>query len=421
MANRRHLIIGCGAAAFAAGKAVRRLEPNDEILMFTRENHLPYSIAALPYLISGKIGDDGLWLADDDYLRKMGFSLIKGKEVTEIQPQHKQVVCRDGSQEGYDTLLIASGSKPVIPDIKGLDETGFVTFHTLDDCHRLQQKLTDRHDVVIYGGGLIAIELAVALLEAGHRVTLIVRSRVLRRYFDEDAGNLIEGILSSRGAHIYRDSQIGEVREKQGKKEIHLLNGKSVNTDIIAVALGVRPSVSFLEGSGINIGDGVLVDSKMKTNLEDVYAAGDVAESPNFYTGNPGVNPIWPSAVDQGAVAAQNMAGREVSYDGWLPMNVLSFFGHRAVSIGVLEGEGCEVLKAVSPEKKEYRKLVLKDNRLVGASFLNVELFPGVIQYLIRKRLDIGQYAELLLQKPKNMGTMFMLKEENRETLSLEV
>lgn len=421
MAKGKHLIIGCGAAAFAALRRIRSLSSEDEVVMVTKENHLPYSLAALPYIISDKIGEADLWLADEDYLRKMGCSLVKGKEVTEVHPERKQVTYKDGGQEGYDSLLIASGSQPVMLSIKGLEEVGFATFHTLDDCRGLKQQLTGKQDVAIYGGGLVAIELAIALLEAGYRVKLIVRSRILRRYFDQDAGDLIEDILTSHGAQIYKGSQIEQVKKSQKRIEIALSTGNAVDTDIIAIALGVRPSASFLEGSGVKMRDGVLVDHKMRTNVEDIYAAGDVAESSDFFIGNPGLNPILTSAIDQGTVAGSNMAGEAADYEGWLPMNILSFFGHRAFSIGTLDGNECQILKVSDAQKKQYKKLAYKDDRLVGASFLDVDLFPGVFQYLIRKRINLGQYAELLFQKPKEISTWLMLEAERKETLSLEV
>ena len=421
MPKRKHLIIGCGAAAFAAMQKIRSLSPEDEVVMVTKGDHLPYSLAALPYIISGRIAEANLWLADEDYLRKMKCSLVKGKEVTEVHPGRKQVSYRDGGQEGYDSLLIASGSQPVMANIKGLEEVGFATFHTLDDCRGLKQQLTGKKDVAIYGGGLVAIELAIALLEAGYGVKLIVRSRILRRYFDQEAGDMIEDILASHGAQIYKDTKIEEIKKSRNRINIALSSGNAVDADIIAITLGVRPSVPFLKGSGVEMKDGVLVDRKMRTNLEDIYAAGDVAESPDFLTGNTGLNPILPSAIEQGKVAGSNMAGEEADYEGWLPMNILSFFGHRAFSIGTFDGDGYQILKASDAQKKQYKKLAYKDDRLVGASFVDVDLFPGVFQYLIRKRIPMGQYAELLFQKPKEISTWFMLEAERKEALSLEV
>lgn len=421
MPRRKHLIIGCGAAALAAMQKIRSLSPEDEVVMVTKGNHLPYSLAALPYLVSGKIKEADLWLANEDYLRKMGCSLIKAKEVTEVHPERKQVTYKNGRQESYDTLLIASGSQPITLDIKGLEEVGFAAFHTLDDCRRLKQQLTGKKDVAIYGGGLVATELAIALLEAGYGVKLIVRSRILRRYFDQEAGDMVKDILTAHGAQIYKDGTIEKVKRSRNRIEITLSDGNAVDADIITIALGVGPSALFLEGSGVKMKDGILVDRKMRTNLDDIYAAGDVAETPDFLTGHPGLNPILPSAIEQGKVAGSNMAGEVLEYEGWLPMNILYFFGHRAFSIGTLDGNECQILKVSDVQKKQYKKLAYKDDKLVGASFVDVDLFPGVFHYLIRKKIDLGQHAEFLFQKPKEISTWLMLEAERKETLPLEI
>jgi NAD(P)H-nitrite reductase large subunit len=114
------------------------------------------------------------------------------------------------------------------------------------------------------------------------------------------------------------------------------------------------------------------------------------------------------------------MAGKKIEYEGWLPMNILSFFDHRAFSIGSFDGDGYQILKDSDVQKKQYKKLAYKGDRLVGASFVDVDLFPGVFQYLIRKKINLGQYTELLFQKPKEIGTWLMLEAERKEALSLE-
>lgn len=422
MSRRKHLIIGCGAAALSAACRIREVAPDDEIKLVSKEEHPPYSLAALPYLISGKLDEQGLWRAGEDQLQRARPALALGREVIGMQPEEKQVIYSDGGRERYDTLLIASGAHPVKPNIAGLDEdeVGFLPFHTLEDCRALQRRLADVGEgVAIYGGGLVAVELAIALLEAGQRVKLIVRSRILRRYFSEDEGSLIEDIIRERGAEIYKGSELEEVR---GEKLV-LSDGRSLEAGLLVVALGVRPATSFLEGTGIELaGGGVLVDRRMRTNLPDIYAAGDVAVAPGLLSGSPGLSAILPSAIEQGKVAGSNMAGEGIEYEGWVPMNILNLFGHRTLSVGLQEdGEGrSEVLKEIERRRRQFKRLVFRDGRLVGAAFLNSDVFPGVIQYLVRKKVKVGEYAELLLEKPKEASAWLMLKTEREETLSLE-
>lgn len=420
MAPRKHLIIGAGTAALAAARKIRSLCPADEITLITKEDCPPYCVAVLPYLISGRIKESDLWLMEEGQLRELRFSLARGREVTGINPDNKQVRYHTGETETYDTLLIASGSHPVKPDIKGLDAVDFLPFHTLSDFSSLQQRLSGTGDITIYGGGLVALELIIALLEAGYRASLIVRSRVLRQYFDPEASGMIRDILSGKGARFYEGSTIEEVHGEKNNIELDLSDGTSLNTDLLAISLGVKPSVAFLENSGIAVRDGILVDRAMRTNIADIYAAGDVAEAPDFFTATPGLSPILPSAIDQGKIAGSTMAGEEAVYDGWVPMNILHFFGHRAFSMGRAADHDTRVLQTGGEGKKGFKKLVFQGDTLVGASFVDVDLFPGVFQYLIRNRVPVGAHAELLFDKPKETSSWLMLKTEKEESMSLE-
>jgi phenylglyoxylate dehydrogenase epsilon subunit len=177
----------------------------------------------------------------------------------------------------------------------------------------------------------------------------------------------------------------------------------------------------MLEGSGIEVNHGILVDKWMRTNAEEIFAAGDVAEAPDFFSGRNGLSPISPSAVDQGKIAGSTMVGEAAEYNGWLSMNLYNFFGHLAVSMGQFtQLDGNEAFIDKDDGKRSYRKIVCRDNLLVGASFFNIELDAGVMQYLIRNKIDIGPYKESLLEKPKEVSLWLMLEAEKKNTTSLE-
>jgi phenylglyoxylate dehydrogenase epsilon subunit len=177
----------------------------------------------------------------------------------------------------------------------------------------------------------------------------------------------------------------------------------------------------MLDGSRIEANRGILVDNRMSTNLDGIYAAGDVAEAPNFFTGKNGLSPILPSAVEQGKIAGSNMAGEKALYDGWLSMNLYNFFGHLAISIGEFMANSTdEVLTERDDDKREYRKIICRDNRLVGANFFNIDLDGGVLQYLIKNRIHIGPSKRQLLEQPKEVSLWLMHEAEKKGTLSLE-
>jgi len=414
----KHLIIGCGTAAFSALKEIRNITSEGEVKLVTMEEYFPYSPAALPYLISKRIREEDLWLGDASYFEKMKASLVRNKEVVSLSPQTREVTYKDGRQEEYDTLLISCGADPTWPPIKGLDSVEALGFHTLADYEKLAKQLDGKKDVAIYGGGLVALEMATALLESGYQVKIIVRSRLLRRLFDKGVSGLIEDIFRQHGAHIYKGGEINEVKQKGNKIEILLSTGDSLSAELLISNLGVRPRIAFLKGSGIRVNSGVLVDKKMRTNIPNVYAAGDVAEGPDFFSGQPGLNAISPNAIEQGKVAGANMAGQETESNGWIAMNILKFLGHSAFAIGLnaaeVDSTKYQVFKQEDNRDKCYKELVFQGNKLVGARFFDVEIDPGTIRYLIEARVDIIDDKALLFNRPVEVSRKLMLEAERK-------
>lgn len=408
---KKHLIIGCGTAALSAAKKIRSMNRDDEIKLVTREHTFPYSPAALPYLLSGRLKEDNLWVADDSLLHGLGFQLEKGKEFVNVIPEQKEVRYKDGGRESFDKLLIATGSDATKPPIRGLDPKGFMCLHTYEDCQELLRRLNGKKDVTVYGGGMVALETATALIEKGLKVRIVVRSRIARGYFNEEIGNIIRTILQLKGAEICEGNQIGEAHAKKDETEIVLSDGRSLQTDLLINCIGVEPRINFLEGTGILTRRGVIVDKKMRTNLSDIYAAGDVVEAHDFFFGQKGINAIAPTAIQQGRVAGTNMAGEEAEDKGWIPMNVFRFFGHTAFSIGLSSQSSSQILKH-KDKADVYKELVIQENRLIGARFFDADVDPGIFRYLIEERVDVGSYKERLLEKPREMSRWLVMQAE---------
>lgn len=414
MGKRRHLIVGCGPAALSALKAIRNTNFEDEVKLVAMERHVPYSPAVVPYLLAGRINEAQLLIRDEDYFKKMKSTLMKGKEVVDIVPEKREVVYRDGGKDKYDRLLLASGSEPSKIPIKGLEEVGFLGFHTLADCRRLLQELREKTEVVIYGAGLVAVEVAIALLERGCSVNLIARSRILRSYFDNEAGSLIEDLLIGKGCQLFKGSTVSEVRKGKEKIEITLSNGVCLESDIFLNALGVQARTSYLGGSGLEIEKGVLVDKRMKTNVDEIYAAGDIAEAPDFFFNQLVLRAILPNAVDQGRIAGSNMAGEEIEYKGSIGYNVCNLFGTVGFSGGMAmpESGDYEIFKEKTIQEGQFKKLVFKEDRIVGAIFLGVSVDPGVFRYLIENQISCEGCKDILFKKPGDVSRWLMLSAE---------
>jgi phenylglyoxylate dehydrogenase epsilon subunit len=413
---KKHVIIGCGSAALAALEKIRGINSDDEISVVSMEPYLPYSPTSLPYLLAGKVKESDIWIKDEDYFHGQNATLLRGKEVVQLPPDRKQVVYGDGNSDDYDTLLIASGSEPAKPPIPGIDEVGFLGFHTLEDYHRLLPLLEGRRNVTILGAGLIGMEIAAALAERGHQVRVIeMESRVLPLYFDEEPSAYIKSAFAGKGVEIFTGKQVAELNTANGKANIICTNGDTFATDLLLTCTGVRPRTAFTQGSGIETNQGVVVDRRMQTNKEGVYAAGDVAEAVDFFSGQYGISGIIPSAVEQGKVAGANMAGEEAAYQGWVSMNVFNFLGHTASSIGLsmVGREDKEVLER--QDDGHFQRLVFQDGHLIGAMFLNIEVNPGVVRYLIENKIGVANHKQLLSQKVRETSLWLMLEAERKQ------
>lgn len=403
----KHLIIGAGKAALNALEEIRQVTAEDEVKLVSMEDCPPYSPAALIYLLSGRITEAELWMKDENYLRKLRGALVMGKEVTRILPEKKKIIYHDRSSENYDTLLIASGSEPIRPPIEGLTETGFHDFRTLVDCRRLLRELGSKQNVAILGTGMTGMKIAAALLERGCQISVIEKEQnVLLQHFNEEAEVYIRDIFVDHKACFFTGKAVTALKRKGGKIRIALSDGSSLDADILINATGVKSRVSFLEGTGVRISDGVLVDRRMSTGVDHIYAAGDVAEAQDFFTGKPKMNAIIPSAVRQGRVAGANMVGVDAEYEGGIPMAAFNFMGNQAFSIGLctLQDKAGQVLKQKDDQKRRFRKLVFDGDRLVGGIFLNEKIDPGVILYLIKERVDLASHKEALFEGTKPLS-----------------
>ena len=301
-----------------------------------------------------------------------------------------------------------------------LGEAGGLGFHVMDDCIALAQRLTATKRVAIVGAGLVAMELAAALTARGHEVTVIApRERILRSSFRRGKPAHHRSLYGFRSPLNMRWGEAAKQKRLAQQTRVRFAGGNEIETDVLLACLGVKPRTAFLQGSGVGVDDGIVVDRRMRTNVPNIFAAGDVAEAYDFFSGRNRINPILPSAAAQGKVAGNSMADKTCEYEGSLPMNAFNFFDHLASSIGKVAAAGAD--EVVSTKRNgSYARLVFHGDTLIGASFLDVEVEAGVIQYLIRKKVRIGKYREMLLQTPREVGFWLMNEAEKGETVSKE-
>jgi len=419
--KKKILIVGCGTAALAALKQIRKINSQAEVRLVSMESHLPYSPTSLPYVISGRMKEAEIAMATEDFFKKMDAELLRGKKVERVNTAEGTVLIDSGETESYDALLIATGSEPVMPQIPGLDRGQALVLRTLDQARDLAARMRGSKTAIVLGAGLIGMHVAQCLAEKGVQVKVVeMLTSILPAYFDKDASSMIQRELAGHGITFFTGRKAAKVTWKKNGVEIKVEGGEALEADLLLVATGVAPRIAFLQGSGIEMNGGIKVDSRMRTSVTNIFAAGDVASAKGFLTGEHGVNAILPNAAEQGKVAGSNIAGQVMEYEGWLPMNAFKFFGHLAVSVGKASPSAGDEVLSESYGEKGYGRLICSNSLLLGATFIDTDVNAGVFQYLIRKRVNVGPHKEVLLRAPREASVWLMQDAERKATISLE-
>ena len=397
---KKYVLIGAGPASVRAAETLRKADPRCSITMIGQEKESPYSRMALPYYLSGIIEDTGTHLRKTDgHFEHLKIDHVVAK-VEKIDPEKHTVTTDHGDFFDYDKLLIATGSRPANCPFPGSDTAGVVNCWTLEDGRQILDAIKPGSKVALLGAGFVASIIIEAMVKKGVDLTVMLgrTGYMVSRMMDETAGKLIQTWCEAKGVHMILPSSIKSIEPGPALKRD---DDSLTEFDLIIVATGVYSNIEFLEGSGIKTDNGILVDAGLRTNIEDIYAAGDVAQGPDFSTGGHSVHAIQPTAVDHGRIAAVNMMGGNASYKGSLSMNVLDTSGLVSTSFGSWGGvEGGESAVLLDNENYKYVRLNFKDDLLVGAITVGRTDFIGVLRGLIQSEIPLGDWKEKLKEDP---------------------
>ena len=417
MHHTHYLIVGASHAALSALHAIRLHDAEQDVTLLTRDDSLPYSPTVLPYVVSGRSAPDRVFLRDDAYFDEHKVNYLRGARVQKVDPGASAVELADGSRIGFDKLLLATGAAPMLPPIPGLAGLKFHVLRTLADALALREALPRIKRAIVLGGGLIGMHAAENLAKGGVEVSVVeMQPHVLAGYFDAEASAMIEQVFAANGVRLLLGASVASFVPQGEACRAKLMDGTVLDADLLLVATGVAPVTAFLAGSGIETERGVLVDAHMRTNVANIWAAGDVAQARGFFTQDRIINGILPDAVDQGRIAGMAMAEDPATkdYAGGVPLNTYSFFGQHAVSVGVhesaLEQTGVEVKKQVNAGDNRYLKIVLKDRRLAGIFGVNAAFDPGIMWELILRAIDLGDEKLAFLRSPQDTARALMSK-----------
>jgi nitrite reductase (NADH) large subunit len=384
-----YLIIGNGAAGNAAAEAIRKNDPEGPIHIFSREKYPFYYVPALPEYLAGEKQLSQFTLHNLDWYEKNRFDLHLDTEITRIDPDRKVAETRQGEQYRYDKLLLATGGYSFVPPIKGADAAGVYTLRSFDDAETIKQKARDARRAVLIGGGLLGLEAGNGLRKAGLKVTVVeFFPRLLPRQMDVPGAAILQKQLEEMGFTFYLGAKTQEIVQTSQELTVVLESGEKLPAEMVLISAGVRPELTLAQALGLEIDKGVKVDDAMRTSREDIYAAGDLVEHRGRFYG------IWPACMEQGAVAGAAMAGQEAKYEGTVPANTLKVVGIDLMAAGDIDAEGqLEAVVSQDEAQKTYRKLVLKDNVVVGAILLGDLKGSNEIQQAIKMKQNISSLS----------------------------
>jgi NAD(P)H-nitrite reductase large subunit len=407
-----HVIIGNGPAGAIAAETLKRTDPAARVRLIGDEPELPYSRMALPYLLAGNIKESGTHLRHGrDHWASRGIELETGRAV-KLDPGQRRVFLDDGSDMAFDRLLIATGSSPVRPPIPGMDLDGVETCWTLADARRIAAAARPQSDIVLMGAGFIGCIVLEALVARDVNLTIIeMEERMVPRMMDQTGSDMIKRWCEAKGVKVLTSTRVEGLTKRNGRIELALAGGGGVTADGVVCATGVKPNIGVFDGSGIETDAGVLVDHQLQTSVEGIYAAGDVAQGPEFFTARREIHAIQPTASEHGRIAALNMAGRATRYGGSLSMNVLNTLGLVSSSFGQWMGvEGGEETAAADPGHGRYLKLAFADDMLVGALALGLTQHVGVIRGLMQSKVRLGPWKQRLMRDPARVMEAYLAR-----------
>jgi NAD(P)H-nitrite reductase large subunit len=419
----RHVILGNGPAGVIAAEAIGKCAPADEIVLVGDEPEPPYSRMAIPYLLSGRIGEPGTYLRKGaDHYGAQGISLRLDR-ARAVDTAARKVVFERGGDLTFDRLLIATGSQPIKLPIPGADLDGVNPCWTLADARQIMQRAAPSARVLQIGAGFIGCIILEALVNRGVSLTVVeMGDRMVPRMMGQAAGTMIRRWVESKGIRVFTSTRVDAIApDPSGALAVRLSNGQTVAADLVISATGVKPNIQFLAGSGIACAQGVLTDARMQTNVAGIYAAGDCAEAFDPMLGRHVVSAIQPNAADQAYCAAMNMVGRRSALTCVTQINVLDTLGLISSSFGNWEGvPGGD--HAEQQDDRNYRlvRLEFDGDVLVGANTIGLTERVGVLRGLIQSRVPLGPWKIRLMADPLALSEAYLSRAQAQSAWGLK-
>lgn len=358
------LIVGGGVAAVNAADTISSKNKKAKITIISKENYLPYYRTRLTEIIDNDIPMERMLIKKQSWYDERNIKLLLGEEVVSILPNEKFITLATGEKLSYDSLVIASGARCFIPPFENKDLENIRVIRELAETYEIIEKAKASKKAIVIGGGVLGLETAWGLKNLGLDVTILeVMPRVLPRQLDENGSVLLEKLIKEAGVNILTGVEVKKFTGSHKVESVLLKDGREFEADLVIVSAGILPNKEFALSSGIKVNKGILVNEKMETSLQDVYACGDIAE----YNGK--VIGLWQVAMEQGKVAGATICGDEKIYNEQIqPLN-FEGMNTQLLSIGTIkcEKDSTEIVLDYNINKNSYRKFFFENEALVGA------------------------------------------------------
>ncbi|BFH69514.1 MAG: nitrite reductase large subunit NirB [Paenibacillus dendritiformis] len=360
----RLVVVGNGMAGINTVEQLLKLTDRYDITVIGEEPHPNYNRILLSYVLEGSKRLDDIVLNPYSWYEAAGITLLAGEKGERIDTERRVVLTDKGREVPYDRVIIATGSTPFRLPVPGADKEGVIGFRSIEDCDRMIAAAGTHKTAAVIGGGLLGLEAAKGLVQLGMDVTVVhLPDYVMERQLDMTAARLLEQELERQGIRFALGKQTVEITGGECVEGLRFSDGTGLKAEFVVMAVGIRPNVGIGQASGLSVNRGIVVDDWMRTSAEDVYAVGECTEHRGVCYGL--VAPLF----EQGAVLAKALAGVETKpYEGSVCSTKLKVSGVDVFSTGIfLETPECTTLTFHDGWKRTYRKIVLRDNIIVGA------------------------------------------------------
>ncbi len=388
----KYIIIGNGVAGTTAAETIRKYDSQGEIKIFTDEAFPFYSRIRLMEYLADEVEIPKLQIRSNTWYETKKIQLFLNSRVVDIDSVKKAIVTQSGERHHYDKLLLAEGSHSFVPPIKGAEKKGVFSLRNLKDAQAIKEFAGGKTKALLIGGGILGLEVGNSLRKTGLKVSVVeFVPRLLPRQTDPACATLLQTRLEQMGLTFYLGVGSKEIVGENQMQGLLLEDGRQIETDMIIISAGVRPNLELAQKLNLKIGKGIPVSDQMETEIPDIYAAGDSIEHRGMLYG------IWPASEKQGEVAGMNMAGTAVSYTGTTLSNLLKVAGIDLLAAGDIDPEGkLEAMVEQNTEKGTYRKLVIKENIMVGCLLFGTLEGKKYILKALEEKRNIASIKEQL-------------------------